>query len=358
MKTRFLVTCRVAAGFVVAAMLLASAAAAQGGEEKKPPSDPARSPAVWVEVPSAEPPFWIGVMATPVDPLLKTHLRIAGGLVVQHVVPDSPAHKAGVRENDILLKFADKPVTSVPELLTQVGATKEQAAPLTLLREGREQTLQVTPAKRPPLAMLPPLPPARDPDSLRKWAERMQRGEMDDWPRRMLMLRPGIVLPDNMPEHFKGLFLEPGGRHKKLSLLLPQNTAITVTKPQEGPVRIVVKKDGQTWEVGEDELDKLPEDVRAIVKGMLGRDGALSVFGDGSGFRLEMRDGHAAPDKGKRGEKKPDGVKKDPAAKGHADAVLKKLDEVNRQLDEQRKRLQDEVEKLRKDVERMKSKAT
>jgi hypothetical protein len=329
--------------------VLSSATVVQAGEEPKKaaPEKPHPDGAVWIDVGFPGSQYWLGVMAVPVDAVLKSHLHLTGGLVVQNVVPDSPAHKAGVRENDILLTFGGQPVTSVAELSERVTAAKDQATKLTLLREGKEQTVEVKPAKHPAQAMFRTVP-LNELDSARKWLEKLQRGEMDDLPARMFMFRPGIVLPDNVPDHVKQLFPGPGGHHRRLSALLPQNMAITVTKPQEGPVRIVVKKDGQSWEVTEDELDKLPEDVRSVVKGMLGRGGAFSVFGRDGGIRIEMegRDGH-----GKPGEKKPDAAKKAPDVKSDKDALLKKLDDANRRLEEQRLRLQEEFRKLRQEVE-------
>jgi len=52
---------------------------------------------------------------------------------------------------------------------------------------------------------------------------------------------------------------------------------IAVTKTGNEPARISVKKDGQTWEVTEKELDKLPPDIRPHVERMLGGTGPIDI---------------------------------------------------------------------------------
>ena len=87
---------------------------------------------------SAEKQYWIGILAAPVDPLLKTHLRIEAGALVQHVVPDSPAARAGIQENDIVLKFGDVKVAESGDLSKAVNENKDRSVKVTLLHEGRE----------------------------------------------------------------------------------------------------------------------------------------------------------------------------------------------------------------------------
>ena len=81
----------------------------------------------------------------------------------------------------------------------------------------------------------------------------------------MFFVQPGVVVPKELKERRIELFTSPPD-----GLRLPKDTRITVTRQHEGPAKIIVEKDGQKWEVTEDEMDKLPEDVRPAVKGMLG----------------------------------------------------------------------------------------
>jgi len=215
--------------------------------------------------------YWIGVECTRVDPTLRAHLQLpeGQGLVVRSVVPDSPAAKAGLREHDILLQAGDKKLGSLDDLIDAVQAAKEQKLSLEFVREGKRQKIEVTPVKRPSEQMLPgfgwgtwiPAPGNPDFEAFRKWFEKMQPGQ----PLRFRFFQPGFVAPPG----FGGQFGWGGS--------LPEGLSIAITKTGNEPARISVKKDGQTWEVTEKELDKLPPDVRPHVERMLGRGGAIDM---------------------------------------------------------------------------------
>jgi serine protease Do len=60
------------------------------------------------------------------------------------VHPNSPAAKAGLTDDDIILKFAGKPVSDSRELQNLVEAVKPGSTqPLLVLRDGKQLTLQV-----------------------------------------------------------------------------------------------------------------------------------------------------------------------------------------------------------------------
>lgn len=101
--------------------------------------------------PDAPKEYWIGVPVTPVDATLRSHLPTLpadAGLVVADVVADSPAAKAGVLKNDILVRLAGKPLTSAESLIAAVQATEGKASPLEVLRAAKLQTVEVTPVLR------------------------------------------------------------------------------------------------------------------------------------------------------------------------------------------------------------------
>ena len=53
-----------------------------------------------------EPAYWLGIQGQPLDSaVLRTHLQLADevGVVVEDVVKDSPAEKAGLRRHDVLI---------------------------------------------------------------------------------------------------------------------------------------------------------------------------------------------------------------------------------------------------------------
>lgn len=215
--------------------------------------------------------YWLGVECTPVDPTLRSHLQLpeGQGLVVRSVAPDSPAAKAGLREHDILLQAGDKKLSRINDLVEAVDTAKEQKLSLEIVREGKRQKIEATPAKRPAEQMTPgfgwgaPIPAPGNPDfeAFRKWFEKMQPGQ----PLRFRFFQPGFVAPPGFGWQFGW------------QAALPEGLSIAVTKSGNEPARISVKKDGQTWEVTEKELEKLPPDIRPHVERMLGRGGPMDM---------------------------------------------------------------------------------
>ncbi|GIX04151.1 MAG: serine protease [Planctomycetaceae bacterium] len=71
--------------------------------------------------------------------------KVRQGVLVREVRPNSPADKAGVQPGDIILSVNQQPVTEPTELQGVVEQlTIGKSYPLQVLREGRQQTLQVT----------------------------------------------------------------------------------------------------------------------------------------------------------------------------------------------------------------------
>lgn len=86
-------------------------------------------------------------MTSPVPPAVSAQLGLPEdfGLLVQEVLPDSPAAKAGVEKHDILKLYNDQQLVDPNQLATLVRATgKDASASLTVIRKGQEQKLNVT----------------------------------------------------------------------------------------------------------------------------------------------------------------------------------------------------------------------
>lgn len=97
--------------------------------------------------------FMIGVSCEPTSPALASQLRLATGtgVVVVDLDSESPAAKAGVELHDILM-FADQTeLTSLEQLVesVQTAGKEDRALSLTLIRGGKEQSVEVKPMKRP-----------------------------------------------------------------------------------------------------------------------------------------------------------------------------------------------------------------
>ena len=81
-------------------------------------------------------------------------------------------------------------------------------------------------------------------------------------PLQLRFIRPGAIVPGDV----------------LVTVPLPPNMSIVVSKEGDQPARIVVKRGHEKWELTEKELDKLPADVRPHVQRMLGR-GLTGIVG-------------------------------------------------------------------------------
>ena len=107
------------------------------------------------EAPKAEAPKtvrpWLGLQPEELSDELRAQLDLEDGtgLLVSDVLPESPALKAGLKKNDILLKLDGKAVKGEEALAKYMQTAKVgQEATLTILRKGKEQTLKATIGER------------------------------------------------------------------------------------------------------------------------------------------------------------------------------------------------------------------
>ncbi len=120
----------------------------------------------------------IGILMQPLTPSLARTLGLDAkikGILVNQVVPGSPAEKAGIQSGDVLVGFDGESVGSVPAFRMDV-ATREVGQKFTMkyIREGEEQTAQVT------LASADDVPV---PVALRGRGERRARPEPEEAPK-------------------------------------------------------------------------------------------------------------------------------------------------------------------------------
>lgn len=89
---------------------------------------------------------WLGIATHELDESLRSHLEIPEGFAIQiaEVVPDSPASSAGLRRNDVIVRFEDQRLISPQHLALLVRSTAPgESIALTLLRKGREEVVDV-----------------------------------------------------------------------------------------------------------------------------------------------------------------------------------------------------------------------
>ncbi|MCW1883343.1 PDZ domain-containing protein [Luteolibacter flavescens] len=122
----------------------------------------------------------IGVIADPIssgDAEAKVR-----GLLVRDVVPSSPAHRAGLRRNDVILRVNGNPVATQDELskCVQDAGNSGHSVNLEWLRRSDPHSAVIKPEGGPPK----PTASAQDPDQLRieelEKRQKLQQQEIDE----------------------------------------------------------------------------------------------------------------------------------------------------------------------------------
>jgi membrane-associated protease RseP (regulator of RpoE activity) len=255
--------------------------------------------------------YWIGVGCAELPPLLQAQLDLPDGqgVLVDVVVPESPAARAGLKAYDVISAVDGTPIADPQALAAAVGRAGDREVKINYLRAGRKQTVTVKPVPRPGALA----PQEQDQRSIRQWIERLGHGPT---PMNFRLFHPGRVLPP-------GASLVPA---------LPSDMTVTIEKGGDKPAKIIAKQGVKTWEAGEDSLENLPPEARQFAERLLGL----------GGFNFDFFE--PAP---------PPGSPASPPApwlqnRQNPDSRLninKRLDELNRQIEELRK----SVEKLQKE---------
>jgi type II secretory pathway component PulC len=128
-----------------------------GGDEDPVPAPKKSIPRPPLLAPKAEsaPPKavrpWLGLQPEELSEELRAQLDLeeGSGLLISDVLEGSPAEKAGLRKNDILLKIDGKPVKGEEMLAGYMKSARVgQESTLTVLRKGKEQSYKVILAER------------------------------------------------------------------------------------------------------------------------------------------------------------------------------------------------------------------
>ncbi len=89
---------------------------------------------------------FLGVTIQDVTPNLaeQFHLKSAKGVIISDVTPDSPAAKAGLKSDDVILDYNGKPMKDSRQLKFAVAATEPgNEVKIRLLRDGKEEAVTV-----------------------------------------------------------------------------------------------------------------------------------------------------------------------------------------------------------------------
>ena len=219
--------------------------------------------------------YRIGIDCGPAPEMLRVHLRLPedSGLLVNSVMDGSPADAAGIKRFDLITDANGKRVASVSDLVRAVNKSADQAMELSIIRRGEEKVVSVTPEER-------------DEEEVRRlrrgFANRLGRGwrdfdGFDDFSRaqeefrraaeEMRRFGAGTGWQGFGPVFGPGIVVDDQDDQQSLPGEL--NLSVQVERSNNGPVKIKVRRGSDTWEITEDELDELPDDVRPMVENML-----------------------------------------------------------------------------------------
>ena len=88
---------------------------------------------------------YIGVHGADVPQEAIEELDIPAGAYIKEIEMDSPAMAAGIQSGDVVTRVNEEPITTYEELLNMLNnAEPEQVMTITLMRQGREMSVEVT----------------------------------------------------------------------------------------------------------------------------------------------------------------------------------------------------------------------
>lgn len=202
---------------------------------------------------------WIGVVCEPMEDSLRAHIAVPEGvgMIVTTVVPGAPADRAGLQQYDIIVSMNGEKITSIEEVGKSVKEAGDQGIDIVLFRKGQQVTKNVKPEKRPAEASWTSpdqgqwVAPEVDTEKVKEWVESLRAGKGKEGKLGLRFLGPGMELEDDVE--------------------IPNNISIAISRKNDEPAKITIKRGDESWEVTEDRLDELPEDIRPFVKRMVGK---------------------------------------------------------------------------------------
>ncbi|HPD48360.1 MAG TPA: PDZ domain-containing protein [Anaerohalosphaeraceae bacterium] len=206
----------------------------------------------------------------PLPALLLKHLRLepGEGLRIVNVQVDSPADKAGLQRDDIIIGVGDDAVkdpAAFRETVSKAGAGNELT--LKIIHLGRRKTVTLTLAE-----------PAERPEDI-KWKYPPEPEPIESWhPGRMWFMQPGDEDWNEVPWH--QFFQAPGERHDIMNFFKERYTfelhrdgksySITIEgDPANDESWITVR--GTEYKAMVKDIEELPEEYREAVRDALRR---------------------------------------------------------------------------------------
>lgn len=241
-----------------------SKAAPQAPAASTAPAEPSEPTAPTPPAPPHRPRYWLGLGCVTVDADRRAELKLDSqhGLEVGDVVPESPAAKSGLKPGEVVLEAGGKPMGEVAQLIQAVEAAEGKPLSLLVWNAGQTRTVEVTPAERPA--------PRRRLGA----AERPGRGPRPEMFDRFLEHLPGAEQWGQFfggPEGHRAFMWRFGPGVVLGGEAFPDDLHVKIEKHGNQPAQVEVQRGDQKWELSEENLDKLPEDIRPHLERMLGR---------------------------------------------------------------------------------------
>jgi membrane-associated protease RseP (regulator of RpoE activity) len=84
---------------------------------------------------------WLGLQCGKIGPALRAQLGLDEnqGVLVEAIVDESPAAKAGLEKYDVLVQAGDRTLSKVQDLIDEVDAVKDGKLAVELIRKGRRR---------------------------------------------------------------------------------------------------------------------------------------------------------------------------------------------------------------------------
>jgi hypothetical protein len=231
----------------IAAIALPIAGFSQTPPVPPPPSGPHGPPGMpgGHQKPPKAPMTFLGVETSQVPDVVSEQLGLAKGLglVVEYVVPESPAASAGVQQNDILKMLNDQ-ILMEPSQLRKLLQTFSDGTEvtLTILRKGQEQKITVKLSKKEMPQRHSFMPGENhdwDFDETGDVGEQMQ--EMKEQLQEQLGAQRGVIRGAVMKAHEAARRARDDARRaaREIRILSKDNGAIKATKIDLGKAQIV-----------------------------------------------------------------------------------------------------------------------
>ena len=249
-----------------------------------------------------------GLTTSPAPPMVLAQINLPQGsaLIVEQIKPGSPAEQAGIKRYDVIVSIDGVAIANVDGLSAEIQKAAGKPQKLVVLRGGQAIELTIAAVAEPVVAPFGTQPGTRmfidpgqpdadlslDPDQdddcqpafpgFQRFMER-QRRQMEFMRQRMEAMEnamrqgmPGFVpfAPGVVPAPAPGVVPAPApAPNGGMMLIDPQDNdpnvqtrvdsfSVQVQKNGDAPAMIKIKENGNEYQVDENSIDQLPENVR------------------------------------------------------------------------------------------------